>query len=447
MNKSGENQDDIAVRRNSQKELPPVYLKLIADCWEHIFDHLSIKDIFMMGNTCKYMNQILGHYIHARHPELEFVLSERNIQLYPLSIILRENFYKFITHMWIYKDDQSNIDFFQGVNIFDSLKKLTFMKFQFTETQIGCMRNVLENIETIKLELCVVNRNTFEQFAIHCRKLKYLNIQGCRNVNGAFNKFFSLNFPMLECLKFRLCSDDTNVQIDELTTFLVQHNNLKSFDMDFRFLWINRQSFNQTNKRLDLLGVHFGTSDDMRAFNQLVNFVKPLYAHGFYKTLKLTFIRMIKNIHREHIYNIIPELAPALKTLFISDGSCVDLTRLIYLKELAIKSFAGSVETVAKSLSNLKRLDILLANVNDIILFIRYSRNLNTIKILSLTENYLDAFTLNQERKKFGNERQVTIYLQEKNYLPTKYMSRNSNLDLIKIKRLDSLEFFVYQNW
>lgn len=55
----------VAVRSSAaasidDQEHPPHYLKLIADCWEHIFDNLALSDILAMGQTCKRMLQMAG---------------------------------------------------------------------------------------------------------------------------------------------------------------------------------------------------------------------------------------------------------------------------------------------------------------------------------------------------------------------------------------------------
>lgn len=56
MNKSNESQiiddtnaKDGATIDDPKQSISPPYLKLIVDCWEHIFDCLSFRDIPVMG--------------------------------------------------------------------------------------------------------------------------------------------------------------------------------------------------------------------------------------------------------------------------------------------------------------------------------------------------------------------------------------------------------------
>lgn len=58
--------DAIATTSNDAQEIPPPppYMKLIADCWEHIFDNLSLANVLALGQTCKHMCQTVGNYVH-----------------------------------------------------------------------------------------------------------------------------------------------------------------------------------------------------------------------------------------------------------------------------------------------------------------------------------------------------------------------------------------------
>lgn len=115
------------------------------------------------------------------------------------------------------------------------------------------------------------------------------------------------------------------------------------------------------------------------------------------------------------------------------------MTRLTDLKELSL-SFASSehIETVAKSLTKLELLSLVSTKIKVILTFMRHSKKLKTIKFLRLSEKVLDAFALSQERKEFENMCPVAIYMPDDIYLPTKWKSRNSNLDLVRIMRLNT---------
>lgn len=45
---------------NKEKQLPDIF-KLTVDCFEEVFDYLSLKDLAAIGQTCKRMQRIAGH--------------------------------------------------------------------------------------------------------------------------------------------------------------------------------------------------------------------------------------------------------------------------------------------------------------------------------------------------------------------------------------------------
>lgn len=87
---------------------------------------------------------------------------------------------------------------------------------------------------------------------------------------------------------------------------------------------------------------------------------------------------------------------------------------------------------------NLVRLYVEETSVDDILPFVRQSRNLNEITITHLEENALDLSSLNNERKKLNGVRKVMIYVSEDVYLATKWTTKDFNLDLIEMERIDS---------
>lgn len=431
------------VRDDLYKNPSPPYLKLIDDCWEHIFSFLSCGDIIAMGQTCKKMCEMAGHYILVYHPELEFDLNERAIQLLFSSVSIQTDFYKFIAKLCI--NYSSRLDFFQNSEPFHSLKTFAFDFYHFKENQIERMQNVLQNIETIVLEYCKTDGNTFEQLAVHCPKLEYLNVYYCHNINRELDTLFSQHFSMLKRLKLRVQKSGAVICIDKLKMFLEKHTNLKQLDIDCHFLWENRDALMQAEIRLDLLSICFDVTRITIPFAELVVFLKTLNARGFYKTLQIPFYRNPMNVDREHLNNALCTLGPVLENLLISYESRINLTRLTDLKQLHITVKSPSsveIECIAKSLTNLERLYFTIIQTNQILPFIRHSKRLKTIKFHNLSEYILDAFALNQERKKFGNEGLVTIYMPNYIYLRSKWKPRNSKLNLIQIKCSDTKDYY-----
>ena len=179
MEKSNQNQDIDAgaaaaavVAKNDSQAKPAPYLKLIGDCWEHIFDNLSFNDILKMGQTCQRMNRMAGFYIREYHPELEFSLIKE--ELHFQSVRLQPDFYPFVGQLWC--NSTSDLDFLSNITTFDALKTIKFHECKLTEAQIEHMQNVLKNVESIELLKCELTVDIFEKMANYCPKLKEINI-------------------------------------------------------------------------------------------------------------------------------------------------------------------------------------------------------------------------------------------------------------------------------
>lgn len=429
--------------KNDSPEKPP-YLKLIADCWEHIFEYLSFNDILSLGQTCKRMSQMAGYYVNAYHPLLKFQPDQGEIRYKSFSRLrLMTDFYRYISVLNI--THIGDFGSFLGVEPFDSLKTIIFSTGtgnSISETGVQRMRNVLKNIENIELNVCKIDGNVFKQFAIHCPNLKGLDIKRCIVADGDDPLFFH-NFPALQRLRYQRSLDHPNREINDLKIFLENHLELKHFEIDFRILWVNRELIQQTNVHLNFLNIFFGTSCINIPFDQVVDFLKTLYDRGFYKTMQFSMVWDI-DANLEYFGSAITAL-PAMERISINDDSYIDLIRLTYLKKLRIFMFtsAAAAQNVAKSQIKLESLELLATDDTDVIRsFIRHSKRLKIIKIAYLRNDYvLNLYALNGERKKLENACPITLCVPEKGYLAAKWKTQNLNLDLVRLARLDSTDF------
>lgn len=409
---------------------PPPYLKLIADSWEHIFDYLPFADILTMGRTCKRMNQMAGYYMREYFPQFRFELDgEIIVGDY---ICLERDFYPFISRLDVQWYNESSIkEFLSNVNSFDALKTINFQFGTLTETQIDQMQNALKNIEHISVNRCEISGNIFEQFAKYCSKLKQIHVV------SEFNDtlFFSQHYPALECCRYWTPND---TPIAELKAFLEKHSKLNELHVDCDFLWVNRDAFMQSTIQLEVLSVHFLSSFDA-PFDGLADILKKFYDSNIYKTLHLRLLD--GDTERAPISQALPAL-PQLKKLSVWENSILDLSQFTNITELEVYKFYADIEMLAKGLPNLEHLSMWRTDVQTILPFIRHSKNLKTIKNVALDEGYLDLVALNNERKKLQNACQISIYVNEDEYLHPKWTSHNFSLelDLVKISRLDTFD-------
>lgn len=255
-------------------------------------------------------------------------------------------------------------------------------------------------------------------------------------------ELFSQHYPMLEYFKHRPMECPT--ASNEFKTFLEKHTKLVTFESNGRFLWTHRDVLAQTNFQLDSLILFASAMDCIIPFNRFADSLRQLYDRKFYKRLQVWTSNWIFKDHNKYKINMIFGL-PKFEKLTASARLHFNTSGLINLTELKITSFefALNAKTLAKHLPKLEHLTFCMAKLNMILPFLRQSKRLQTIKIDLLSEVTLDIVALNQERMTLKNACQTSIYVQDNEYLTCKWASDNLNLELdfIKIKRLDFVEY------
>lgn len=436
-----------APSNESQENPPPSapYLRLIPDCWEHIFGFLSLKDILQMGETCHQIHQMAGNYVCKYFPDLRYDLVagevytkiQQDLRLPALAFQLRTNFCRFIPNLYIGK--KSELNYYLDADTLSSLKTLTFEVVELTEVQVQYARNVLKNIEKLHLKYCDIDGTALKQLVAYCPKLKFLTVYDCYMTDSAQNLLLPHNFLFSQFCStlehFQYETDLANqTQFTELKIFLEIHTNLNHFETECNFLWTHRDLLIDTNVQLQKLTIHFYQWKNSVAIDQFVDFLKALHAHGFYRTLHLAFqdtwsgrAQFIKRIS-----------ALPLEILTDSRPDKIDLMRLTHLKELNVSMWydLGCMDALAQRLTKLERLTIDSATIDTILPFICHSSKLKIIKI-KRGALILNVAALNEERKKLASACKVSICMPEDLYLWEKWTSKNLDLSHVKITRFD----------
>lgn len=409
-------------------------VKLIGDCWDQIFDYLSLHDIFRMGDTCKQLHQMAGNYVCKYLPDLQYdlIAGEVFIKLERDTFHIRTDFCQNIRKLCIGK--RSELDYFLDADTLSSLKTLIFDSIELTEVQVQYTRNVMINIESVHLKYCDMTVKAIEQLIAYCPKLKFLNVYDCYMIDDAPQKsIFLQNCPTLEHFQYETTLwKESNEKYENMKTFLENHTNLKSFESECSFLWAHQDILLNTNIRLERLIIHFYQWNEEITFDEFVDFLKTLHERGFYETVHFIGCKKFSDS-----FSTLP-LATLTKAYVNNDPT--HLTGLTQLKELHIQVLNADTDPLAKSLVNLERLTICGFPIDDnyILPFIRHSNNLSIIKVESSSiKGAFDPFAMNEERKKLGNSNPVTISLPEDVYLIQKWKSQNLNLSHVKITRSD----------
>lgn len=410
--------------------------KLTQTCFENFFEWLSLKCLDNLGQTCKQMQRIVGEYFKRNLSAVQCEIKENVMLLncprrcYELisfkelikSVLFRQNRWE--------KDLQKFS--YAAVNC-KSIRKIECEYSHLGEAALECLRPILRNVETIKINRCSITDKFRSGFLEACPNLKRLCV-----LKGHWkfeNVWLNHTYPNLVHLDW----NDT-LQFNELKKFFELNPNVRSFRSSIYNIWTNRHQFLLAEIKLSDLFIDF--SYGLR--NQEVNLLNDFHDFGIYERLHL-YIKSIDQNIIETIKSL--HTLETLKFTFIENS--IDLTQLTQLKELATDYFIGrgvqNMTEVAMSL-NLERIDFNSASTCQFFPFLYHTPTLKTMRVYSVSDKnefdcIFDLTMINREREKLAAACKVTIYIDEEVYLGTKWVIGIINCRLIELKRVDSYDW------
>ncbi|XP_027204500.1 uncharacterized protein LOC113798204 isoform X2 [Dermatophagoides pteronyssinus] len=155
-------------------------------CFEHIFIHLTIKDLFCLQNVCQRFVRLIGEYFE-RMESVDFsIYSIKNSQIswHCLQLMLKDN--QSICDLnlsqckWI--DDYRFLNLIEGQNRLKSINLSS--TFYISNRSLMTMTLYCPYLETIILENCGwLQPETLYCIAENCHHLATLNLASCWNLN------------------------------------------------------------------------------------------------------------------------------------------------------------------------------------------------------------------------------------------------------------------------
>ncbi|XP_055303147.1 uncharacterized protein LOC129568844 isoform X2 [Sitodiplosis mosellana] len=442
----------VQVQPEPQPELQPQpqskIFKLDIDCFDEIFEYLSLKDLHSFGQTCKTMQKVSGEYFKRYYSAAETHIKNGGIDTvysdYKRSINRRTSttaFSQFITNITHRSYALQPLRYIRRhFGEFDSIRRVCFKNLDFDEEKGEELQRIWPNVETVHLIGCSICEDLHEIFLRHCKNnLKRLCVQSAKW--PAFDPYvrvpwFHREYPMLEHLELIPIPP-----MVELNLLFQKNRNVKSFSTSGFDFWRNKNEFMQLNVQLDLLQI----KASYVSVKEMSSVLWELYERGFFKRL-------------HHCTNTVDEessielnLMPALEKLCIERFTVTfDLARLIKLRELVILDGANAtdMDILANNLINLQRVYIGKATIEDILPFIRRSPELTKLKVIPRNEAHfnrgvLKLVTFNKEREKLVGARKVTIYVPDNIFLKTKWTTKHgdTNLKFVEMQRSGSYEW------
>lgn len=419
----------------NQSSPSPQMFKLNVDCFEHLFDWLSLDQLLVFRRTCKRMKQVVDYYIKLNYPEL-----------------LRLRIYN--RRRWL--DFHNN-----HLNYFEWIKQLSIENVKLTDTATESIAYVLNRLEVLKLNYVHIDGDFYEIILKHCPLLKYVNVTTnhlhhrlSETMIGTRNDWLLRQYPILEHFEMHIgINHEEPLQyVADLLAFFVRNPQIRIFSIDSKFLEENHRSLLESNIKFDRLDIHM----DHR-LHLISNLTNILYENNFYKQLHLfnshahlikdeeQYLSTMRNLEKLHLY-CIPENCPipvveSIKELSIGWFEC----SLMEVQPMVFNP-KHILQIVAENFVNLQRVDMQFVHMRDIWSFVCYAPKLQQIRVyeLILGDRPIDSdfIAMNEERKKLVGARKVKILIDEDNFLEFK-RAKKINLSLIELRRSDMcyLEF------
>lgn len=403
------NQKVLAFARPSNESASRMFM-LNIDCFEELFEWLSINDLFALRRTCKRMKKLIDYYIKTNYPTI------RKLHL---------NSKTFNELLWM------NFDL---ITLISEIH--VTIRPEFDATQFELIKNFLNKIEYVYISGWKSEPNIYEVFLKYCNNMKLLLFENFLTIGYVIinNEWLKHRYPLLEYVHIENMPRN---EIDEFVRFFQLNPNIHALSVDFNLLVDNAL-------RLLAAGIKFERLYIFMLNRDQTNLLGRLYDDGFYKRLNvadnLAVNKEIWNIpatgtqslHLHRLYFTIPPL-PNLKELRIVNPRTFD-EKYEHVKNTVERIYIGTNIPV-----NMERYKTTFEQTTG---FIRNCPKLKHFMISHMVnENLLDLFALNKERKKLAGACKTTIYVDEKVFIATKWATEKTNYDLIELKRLESREW------
>lgn len=427
-NNKESNQNQVTIVENASE-----IFRLTVDCFEDLFEYLPFKDLTIVGQTCKRMQRVVGHYFQQSFKAARATFHYN----FEINYVNADCFIDFVQKIRVLQSDEEFCEFLQW-NQFASLKQIRLYDQYLSPNKIKCIKKILRQIDAIELLECKVDGDFFESFLMFCPNLKRLCVDGSTMISAKFN-WLHRNYPMLE--HFQLLTV-IGLEIPELKIFFDLNPNIKKLTFGGKCFWINQESIRNSKLKLDVLAIKY---DKRVKLDSLCTLLNDLYNRGTYLRLNLYFDLPFG--FEQEIIDQLEKLNALVKLVANSRHSYINISSLVKLEELCITCNAiNDLEHLPDTLINLKRLYFLEATSDDILPFIRRAPNLRKIKVNRLyhgkhfeeDKKILDLPALNKEREKLTFAKKVLIYVREDVFLATKWTIKQTEFTLIEMKRIDS---------
>lgn len=422
---------------------PTDIAKLNIDCFEELFDYLSLNDLSNLGKSSKWMQRVAGYCFRLNYSAAEAKWEDELIHIrsgdnWSFGTI-------FAPHI-----NKLNFEFDLDLQSFltvkpncPRIKHIEFVNLDLSQAQMGRMKEIFDRVEVLKISACEIEGDFHANILALCPNLRRLSVGSYTGEIGDDSNWLLQTYPKLDF--FELQPLDYRA-ISELKTFLELNPTIRKLRISAQCLWKNRHSLLKAKVTLDDLEI---VEIDIESDNFL-HLLNELREQNFYQRLSVSWWYFDQEAANRLT------ILKALVTLyaFNSEHIHLDLPVLANIEELYFyKCNETNLVDLAKDLTKLKRIVLTIATFDDIRMLMGRNRSLQKLKVEKIengthfSNNILNLAALNAEREKLGVAQKVQIYVNEEIYLATKWSIKLEEFRLVGIKRTQSFEWDHAFRW
>lgn len=414
-------------------------ISLNADCFEMIFEFLSLKDLCSIGKTCKFLRIIAGKYFRRTYPSKSiYFCRTKNGGVIEKLDGFDTVFGSYAQHLDFFN---SNFEIFRYAarNGNKYLKSIQFDVKKLTSSHSKCIKSVLKNVENVTFFRCSGIDQSFNHILKCCLNLNRLTLYNWPITKYEWPK---RTYQTLKTLELFGKYDVFIGNCDSLIQFLHRNQQIKklstSVDLPHVLKLIEIADIELDELSFVLNGI------DRMTVKMLRERINEMHASGYFKQLKMfcywgsDFVYYIDDVQRIR----------GLITVEIGyiDNFCCDMDRvinalgiLVNLIELRFFYCTISIDQANILSQNLKKLEQLHFGCNTLDISLPFARCLPKLKTIEVGEKEshtnINIKTLNNERGNLPNAVYLTIYMPEDQFLDIKWKSKEVKFKWIQLKR------------
>lgn len=401
-------------------------LDLKNDCFDHVFQSFSLKELLTLRSVCTRIKSIVDGYIPVKYRRLRF--------------------------MSINNFDRTFAAYQMKLAYFAWIRHLSIQNIKLTRNRIDSLKSFWSQLEQLEVVDVKMDDDSFDMLLKCCSCLKHLSLittTSTRIVIGPGFKWLSRRYPTLEHVRIET---GARYKCPQLVPFFQRNPNIRIFSTDCKFLSMNLRFMVKSKLKFDRLNLTL--DGDFDFIHSLAN---NLPEQDFYEQLHLrvTDGRWWSEDQSQNLWKLRNIEVLSLSSL----PKMAPVPVVESIRKLNIESGRDAAPDILRSMAtnfiNLERVAIHEACLYDIRSFACHAPKLQQIKVRTLKNSITviksrDFRALNEERKNLANACKLTIFIAKDSFEKMRRKATSGakangdkatiNFSLIVLKRIEMIE-------